>query len=363
MRVLHVIPSLSLGGGTKLVLQIAEGLAKSGHTIHLVVMGPCDKRPKRLPFDCTYLGYGGLFRDIVGYAKAARKLNCLMARFQPTIVHAHLWPAVRLAVPIARFRRVPTVVHIHDTQPWMQDGNPKSRLLQAATRLSISGADVHFLSVSHQVLRYHRDVLDLPSHRSHVVFNGVDLPKSTGLRTLSPHKLVLGYAGRLAPEKNPQVLVALLERLLNAGIDTEVRIAGDGVLLGTLQSLAREKKLANRIHFLGWQASLTDFFKSIHALLVPSAHEGMPLVILEAMANGVPVIASPVGGVAEVIFHEENGFLAHPQDLAAWIEITKALRLEALQNKIGNSARQTIEARHSLKQVVSSVAGLYRSVV
>jgi len=182
---------------------------------------------------------------------------------------------------------------------------------------------------------------------------------------------VVGVVGRINPQKGQHVLLRAAARLKNRGRDIQVVFLGepqqnsaeDVRYLQLLQSCARELGLQEVIHWPGYQADPNPYYAAFDVLVIPSAasaSEGLPLVALEAMQWGIPVIASRVGGLPEVIRQGVNGFLVPPGDDAALAEsLERVLADGALRSRLSLGARASIDSRFSVDTFNSSI----RSVV
>ncbi|MGE4157763.1 MAG: glycosyltransferase family 4 protein [Planctomycetota bacterium] len=163
-------------------------------------------------------------------------------------------------------------------------------------------------------------------------------PRRDGLRKewgIEPGVPVIVMAGRLAAEKGHATAI----RALAQGLDGQLWIAGDGPLRPSLMNLVAAMGLGARVRFLGHRPDFQDWLPLADALVMPSTYEGQGLVALEAFAAGVPVVASNVGGVPEIVVHEVSGLLVPPGDSAAL-----AMALRRLQREPGLAAGLAIRA-------------------
>ena len=127
-----------------------------------------------------------------------------------------------------------------------------------------------------------------------------------------------------------------------------------------LQRLAKTAGIDRQLHLLGWQGNVADILRSADVVVQPSRAEGLPLAVLEAMACGKPVVATPVGGVAEAIVDGETGVLVNPDDAeAVATAVIKLLRDSNFAGRLGAAARYRVEQHFSKPRFVSEVEGLY----
>lgn len=146
-----------------------------------------------------------------------------------------------------------------------------------------------------------------------VIYNGIDNKKFEGIiHNSNSMKLRLGFISRLSVQKNIPVLLQAIKKLSDNGYDISLVIAGEGEMEQFLLKYIEENSLKSTVSFVGFQKNITPLLKNIDLLLLPSLYECFPVIILEALCSGTPVIASNINGVPEVIVNGENGRLIQP---------------------------------------------------
>lgn len=199
--------------------------------------------------------------------------------------------------------------------------------------------------------------LDIP-----IIPNGVDLDVyASPQRSWQPPLLL--SVGRLVYQKGIDLAIRALARLRD--FDWQWHIAGDGPRMDTLRSLAREQGIDDRVVFLGWQSreELLQCYQQSNLFLFPSRHEGMPNAVLEAMASGLPVIASRIAGNEELVLHEKTGLLVESENLES---LTAALQ-ELIQDpsraqQMGAASRQRVEESFGWENTARQYAALLEKV-
>ncbi len=230
---------------------------------------------------------------------------------QPDIIHAHYgFPDGVVGSAVAKALGVPCVVSLHG-----DDANLQLRLPVAGRLIAHSLSKADALIAVSEAMR--RDVAErFPSLAPLLVRipNGYD----AGAVHFAPHLPAeyFLFVGTLLPVKNPDILVRAYARIAHTtGLD--LAIAGEGPLEDEVRELAEELGVARRVRFLGRLAheDVGHALRRAQALVLPSSHEGMPIVVLEALATGTPVVASAVGGVPELVHDDERlGVLVPPDD-------------------------------------------------
>ena len=195
-----------------------------------------------------------------------------------------------------------------------------------------------------------------------VIPNGIDLDSYNTLvhQWTFPR---LFSAGRLVHQKGLDLAMHALGGLKE--LDWEWHIAGDGPQMSVLQTLARELGIGERVHFLGWQSreQLMQCYEQANIFLFPSRHEGMPNALLEAMASGLPVIASCIAGSEELVVDGQTGYLVPSEDMESLrTALKKLLSDPALREQMGNASRQHVEANYSWESTAQQYALLLEKV-
>jgi glycosyltransferase involved in cell wall biosynthesis len=212
---------------------------------------------------------------------------------------------------------------------------------------------------------YAFDRMSLDRQRLQVIYNGISLPEETqqipddlqALRT--KYDWLLTFVGRLVDQKNLPCLMRAVHRLKPLPVRLGVLIVGDGPERDRLLAMCQEFKLTN-VHFLGGRRDVDAIFAISNAAVLPSFWEGLSNALLEAMASGLPVIASAVGGNPEVVQHEHNGLLFEADQadqLANAIE--RLVNDLSLATALGSRARQDIATRFSVSTMIHQFEALY----
>ncbi len=173
----------------------------------------------------------------------------------------------------------------------------------------------------------------------------------------------LVIVGRLDTVKGHHLAIEALAAKVQSA-DVHLHIVGVGPREVELRSLAASLGIAHRVHMLGFRRNVYDYIAHCNVLLMPSLHEGLPYTLLEAMALGVPIIASRVGGLEEAIQDDATGLLVPPHDAAALAAAIQRLRAEpALRDSLGEQARQLQQERYSLEAMLEGYLAVYREAL
>jgi glycosyltransferase involved in cell wall biosynthesis len=175
---------------------------------------------------------------------------------------------------------------------------------------------------------------------------------------------LVGVVARLQPEKGVENFLRAAARVAAKFPEAHFVVAGDGPLRQELVALSEDLGLRERVRFLGFRSDASELMKSLDVLVVPSLTEGSPLATLEAMAAGVPVVASAVGGIPDQIRHDREGLLVPPGDAAAISDaLLTLLRDPARASRLGEAARRRVASRFSHDTMVRRIEDVYRDVL
>lgn len=359
IRVAHVIWSLGLGGAEQVVIRLAAGLDRR----RFEPLVCCLDRPGPFAPQAEAAGVEVVSLDKRGPldARAAWRLARLLQSRGVDVVHTHLWGASfwgRLAAVGARVSVIVTTEHNVDT--W-------KKAHHLALDRALAPATTHLVAVSQQVREFY-EARGVGRGRWRVVYNGVDT--SAALRRgrgaafvelgLGQDDPVVGLVGRLVPAKAPEVFLRALA--LGAARVPGLRglVVGDGPLRSELEAEARRLGLEGRIVFAGVRQDVPELLPGLDAVLFSSVREGLSMAMLEAMAAGVPVIATDVGGTPELIAHGVTGLLVPPGRPESLADALVALLEDAAgAAAIRQAARRCVEDRFSLDRMTAAYEALY----
>jgi starch synthase (maltosyl-transferring) len=230
-----------------------------------------------------------------------------------------------------------------------------------------------FICVSGPVAEFFRENTGIPADKIVVIPNGIDVsacneaaPIDWATFGLPRSAAVLLLAGRLDWQKGIDRALRLAGELVRSSpeVDPHLVILGDGPLRPQVEAAVRQPELAGRVHYLGWQAQPLSFIRAASVVLLTSRWEGMPNVILEAMACGKPVVSFMVEGVGELL-GEGGAFQVVPQDQPSeFVARVRALLVDPeLARTVGQANRSRAESNFSLERMVQQYENLWLTVL
>lgn len=380
LRIVHAIARLNVGGAALSVLELAAGQRADGHDV-LVVAGripPGEASMEGLADELRvpYLHMPALARELSPRddLTATALIRRLLRDRRPDVLHTHTSKAGatgRIAALAAGRARPGAVVHTFHGH--VLSGYFDSRR-QEAFRLAeraLGYATDRVIAVTDEV----RDDLIrfrvVPPRKVSVIRYGFDLdrrvagsaPARDAKRTslgAGDGDFVIGWAGRLSAIKRPLDLVRTA-----AGVPGSILVlAGDGELRGDVEALAASLGVADRVRLLGYVDDLGDWYGAFEAFLLTSANEGAPVVAIEALAAGIPVVATDAGGTRTVVDDGESGYLAAIGDIESLAHRLRDLREHGeLRKQLGETGAARMRERFSTRRMVDETQALYSEIL
>lgn len=356
MKILYVITGLGLGGAEKVVCNLADQMVNKGHTVKIAYLtGNTLVKPSSNDIEIIYLGLNN-FKSLI---KASVKYQKFLNAFHPDVVHAHMVHANIFARLNRLTQRVPKLICT------AHNSNEGGKIRMLAYKYTTLLSDIN-TNVSEEASKALINKGAFTKENLITVYNGIDLKKfnidkiKNNFVYLDQNLINCISIGRFNEQKDyPNLLnaIALLDKKLE--IPVKFQIVGDGKLRPELESLINKLHLNPEIELLGNRKDIPQLLNNSKFFILSSKHEGLPTVVIEAMACGCFVIATDCGGTAEIM--GDTGILVPPQDsqaLAAAIQ--KALLLsddEIAENN--KKARKRIEDLFSLEKSVEKWLEIY----
>jgi glycosyltransferase involved in cell wall biosynthesis len=308
--------------------------------------------------------------------EAIRALRSLLAETRPNVIHAHGYRAGWIAALAARWTQgtfpSPAAVSVHEALlVTAHNLFPTRPSLPAALALQqVSRRAARWIAIT-EAVRESLERARIPGSRIAVIPNGIDAdalkptPRGTvraahGVPAEAP---MVAVVARLEPAKGVEDAVRAFAMLRRAHPLARMVVAGEGPDRAALEELSHSLSLRESVRFLGWRDDAADVLAASDACLIPSRSEGQSLVALEAMALGVPVVASSVGGLPEMIRHEATGLLAPPGNPPAMArQLSRLFRDPLLGAHLTREAHREVREAWSEDRMIRQTADLYRSL-
>ncbi len=371
VRVALVASTLGVGGAERVTADVIRRLAREQFRFRLFLLHGAGEVGREL----IASGVVGIERLREGRSEPAAliKLARLFRAYRPDIVfcldHHDAMTLGRLAGLACGARGM--VVASHAT------GLVGRRHVFGAVDRMLMSFTARVIAVSRMHARYLREAEGLPVSLVRVIENGIDLDAYPAVdatrRARAREELGLGAGDRVVtmvaamrPEKAHEALLAATHRLQEDGLDIVVLLAGDGERRTALEETSRTLGLGDRVRFLGIRADVARLLHASDVLVLPSRGvvETLPLSVIEAMAVGVPVVASRVGSVPELVSDGETGFLVPPADAVALADrLSHIFGDPAAAGEIAMRGQRLVRGRFAIERTVQGYGALFRDLL
>ncbi len=370
MRAVHLIKATGLAGAEAHLLVLLRGLRARGVDAHLLMLFQPDgahedvaraARDLAIPIRAVRLR-GDLDPTI------ACRLASHLRRLRPQLLHTHLLHADVHGLIAARLAGVrPIVTTRHNQNPF------RARFaFRQMHRLYWRHVDA-IVAVSEDLARFAVRVEGAPVGKIRTIHHGLEPPdpgteptraQARAALGVADNELLVGMVGRLTTQKGFAHGLRAMADVAGAHPTAKMVVLGDGPLRNDLDRRAQALGIEDRVRFLGWRADAAQLMRGMELLLVPSLWEGFGIVVLEAMLRDLPVVASRVGALPEIVVDEESGLLAPPGDALRWAAaVNRLLREEGLRRRLAERAHRRALERFTAEVMIDRTLRLYRELV
>jgi glycosyltransferase involved in cell wall biosynthesis len=309
MHIVHIISNLEVGGAQFVMLNLAKSLTEQGHKVSIISILKTDKQTIDIPtnINClTIINNTSLKNNVLKSLAGFKKVKKIINKLQPDIVHNHLFLPKLFLIGINKFTIIDT--H-HDNSPWWSKNDLRSKLFHWVEKYFINHKTSHTIAISKAVKfglinYYHADEKNIT-----IIYNSISIQKDSCKIKKTPSAEHLLYVGRLSIEKKGlDTLVEIVKLLIKDFPQLKVTIVGDGDDRYKFEQLISKMNLTNHFTLEGIQKNVERFYSNATILIMPSRWEGFGLTAAEAAICGVPVVASDIGGLNEVVIDNVTGF-------------------------------------------------------
>lgn len=362
-RILHIIPTLDRGGAEKQLVLLAAGLPRDEFELHVCALtrgGPLEAELRAAEIPLTVIGKRWK-ADPLAYWKLRRQVSEL----QPALVHTWLFAAGAYGRAAARsvgVRRLVAGERCVDRWKAAWQWAVDRRLARVTDRLVTNSLGVKAYCVAH----------GLPTEKFTIIPNGVpaaqpsDVSREELLRELHlpGDARLIGVVGRLWPQKRVKDLIWAVDLVRVLHDDIRLLIIGDGPDRSKLEEFARGASDLEHVRFLGERGDVWRIVPHLDMLWQGSEYEGQPNSVMEAMAAGVPVVASDIPGNRDLVVDGKTGYLLPLGDRAAWAGVANTLLNDAaLAAELGATGKTRMLEEFSVERMIERHAELYRELL
>jgi glycosyltransferase involved in cell wall biosynthesis len=375
--ILHIIARMNIGGPALHVAQLSSGLMQNGFETTLVsgiqAAAEGDMTDLAHEYGLTFHLYHNLRARLSPWSDlyVCSRLWRLMRSTSPRIVHTHTAKAGALGRIAAKLSRVPIIVHTFHGHVFSGYWGPVISTIIVLVERMLARLSTVILTVSDTVRNELLQHNIAPPEKIHVLPLGLDLTEYKNCSTkrgqfrreldIEPNVPLIGNVGRLVPIKNHRYFLMAAQVMVQTGFEGRFVIVGNGELASELYKQARELDIGNSVIFTGWRRDLDKIYADLDVLVNTSINEGTPFAIIEAMAARVPVVATSVGGVPDIIKSDETGYLVPENDVHTLVDgIVSALESS---DAMLDAAQNHVMEHHNLESMVNHMVNLYNKLL
>ncbi len=368
INILYIIWSLDVGGAERIVVSLAKYINKDKYNPIVCCLNYKGKLAEELE---------GMSIKVIALDKKPNidlsiipKLIRVIKEHRIHIVHTHLWTADFWGRIAAKFAGVPVIISTaHNVDCW------KPKMFLFMDRFLAKFSD-KIIAVSNSVKEFYVSQV-ISDNKIEVIYNGIDVKQGLSPQGTVPvlqcpsakireefgirqGETVLAIIGRLVPQKGHIYFLEMMQILRNKYPNIRGLIIGEGQLKEKLISKAKELHLEKNVIFTGLRKDIPDLLNVIDIMVSSSTYEGLPMILLEAMAAGKPIVATRVGGNPEIIDEGKTGFLVPAKDPQALADrVSSLLDDSECARRIGESAQEKVQSLYSIEKMLHDTENIY----
>ena len=368
ITILYLITSTNVGGTEKALLELIRHIDREEFKVYVCSVKKPGTFAKALADEADgvfslRLSEGGGLAAIGNFIPAMLRLVKLIRAVSPSILHCFLFRANILGRIAGRIARVPIIISSIRVIEAQRAKHLIDRLTAPLT--------TNYLAVSQAARNYTINHAKIAPSKIVTIYNGIkcngeytEKPSWRSTLSLSSSDVLLGLIGRFHKQKGHIVLLKALPFILKQAPHTHVLFCGEGSEEARLKVMAQDLGLEGHVHFVGLIENAYQMLSQIDIVVVPSLWEGMPNVVLEAMAAGRPVVASRIAGMDEMVVAGETGLLCNPGDPHSLADaLLKLIKDKSLMKRMGRSGYELVRQRFQTSTMVEQTVQHYRKLL
>jgi glycosyltransferase involved in cell wall biosynthesis len=360
-KVLHLVEDLKIGGLERIIASIVVGLDRNKYDVKIW----CLARGGQIAEELIDKGMEVKILGMNTYYNPSKiiALSRLFRKEQVDILHTHGYFGStfgRLAAILARVGII--VTHVHTTY---HDFNKRNILIERFLSLFTE----KIICISEAVKKFVVEIEGINEEKTCLIYNGIDPPQISSLESgisrrsfgFSNSDFVIITVASLTPHKGHQVLIDAIKIVSSKYDNLRLLIVGEGILRHSLEAYAKRLQIFSNVVFTGQRKEVAPLLKIANLFILPSTErEGLGIALIEAMAAGLPVIGTRLGGIPEVIEDQINGFLVTPansEELASFIE--RLITDLPTRDKMGEMGRKIYTEKFTSARMINDIESLY----
>lgn len=335
MKIMQVIPAFRLAGAEVMCENLCIALKNAGEMVIAVSLysekTAITDRLEKAGVHIEYLNKKPGFDASIIF-----KLVKLFKREKPDVVHTHIY-ASRYGLIAAVLAGIEKKVHTVHNVAQKEQGN----LGKKVNSFMYKYFNVVPVALSQEVRKSISDVYRLQEDSVPTVFNGIDLSKCITKTNYKVNKIfAILHIGRFMKVKNHEILIRAFATFVKKNPCSKLQLLGEGEMFDEMQNLAKTLDVADKVEFLGLQSNVYPFLHKADVFCLPSEYEGVPMTLIEAMGTGLPIIASNVGGIPDMLTNNEDALLIKPTSDELNEAMERLYQSDTLREKFGKKVKK-----------------------
>jgi glycosyltransferase involved in cell wall biosynthesis len=359
-KIIHIIPTLGVGGAERIVIDIVKNINKREFEATIIVLFSeiyCDEMYKKVikenNISVTFLNKKQGFDFSIIF-----KLIKIFKEIRPDVIHTHTFACIYSIFP-AIFSRVPLRVHtVHSMAkkelPWYY---------QKIMYLSYKMFKFVPVAISTNVKKSIMRIYKLQPSKIPQIDNGIELTKYYKKKyDINKKQIKLVHVGRFQEPKNHRLLIDIFLKVRNTYPDSKLILVGDGELKFDIERKVKYLGLERSVEFTGVVSNVEDYLADADIFVLASIYEGLPLVVIEAMAAGLPVLSTNVGGISELVEDGFNGYLVDINSEEEFVtKLNRLIKDDTLRGEFSINSLEKVK-EYDVKKMIKSYEELYHSI-
>jgi glycosyltransferase involved in cell wall biosynthesis len=372
VKVMQIIARMNVGGPAVIVAELMRGLDKSAFE-QILVTGYCDENEAdyldTVATDIKATRIAGLGRSVslIADLKAFFGLVSLIRKYKPDVIHTHTAKAGVLG-RLASLLAGRGAVRVHTFHGHLLHGYFNGLITKLVILIEkfFAARSSVLIAIGSKV----RDELIAAgvgrADKYRVFFPGLPAPKpimkasAQSSLGISSETLYITFVGRLTQIKRPDRLLDVAKECKTRGLDLRFLVAGEGELFESSKARCLREEL--NVTFFGWRNDIDQIFAASDIAILTSDNEGIPLTLIQAAQAGLPIIATNVGSISDIVISESTGYLTAPNAAAMAEAIEKLVRDGQLRKMMGDAGKARAAQYFSLERMIKDHSDLYRSL-
>lgn len=352
MKIMQIIPTLEVGGAEIMCENLSLSLSKTGQSVIIVSFYKCNspiiKRIESRGQKIIFLDKKkGIDISLIG------KLRRVLLEEKPDIIHSHLYSlkyAVVASVGLG-IKRIHTLHSIANHENSFLNRKINGLFFSFNMAIPVALSEIVQNTIINE---YH-----IPQEKIPIIFNGIDIencmPKSE-YRFINNIQIV--HVGRFSEPKNHLEILTAILKLHNSIPNIRLSLIGDGELRQTIQNFISSNKMEEYVSLIGVVDNVFSYLYNSDIFILPSKYEGMPMTLIEAMGSGLPIVASNVGGIPDMIIDRFSGLICEPESDDIYNKILEYINNQRLREQCGKNAI-IVARKYSNIKMAQSYLNLY----